>query len=716
MTIAPVIDDKWKVVKPLLMEVLAIDPPERLAYLRKRTESREIIADVETLLAFEDDASEILNTSAIELSRDFFDDTPEPPCTIAGQEIGAYRIVSEIGMGGMGAVYLAERSDGKFDQRVAIKLLKREFNTARLRESFKREIEIQAKLVHPNVATMLDTGTTDDGIPYIVMEFIDGVAIDKYCHANQLALTERLKIFNKACEAVAHAHKNLIVHRDLKPSNIIVTADGVPKLLDFGISKLIDKVEDSGMTNIGAMTPEYASPEQVRGETVTTATDVYSLGVILFKLLTGGYPYHVKSKPNGEVLREITDSQPIAPSSVASASIKDRERRSHAVLPSQLSGDIDNIILKALRKEPDERYQAVEQFSDDIWRFIDGMTITARPATRSYRLSKFYARNKIAVLAGILIFISLVAGITTSMWQANSARAQAFIANDARNAAVLETDRAKAEQLKSEKISKFMAKLISYGNAAWYGEGYKYGGQARVIDALLDMSDKIDTEFANEPDVAAELHHKFGEAIGWAYPGGQDKEFVDLLSKKQAAHFLRALELRVQYYGEWHELVAKDLFYTYTLIGKNEFEKAVLLDRALNMMRDTNPSNLNLPYIVEAYAARLLQPAESGISEPYLKAVTPATNETRFQVSERMLRESLPIFRLHYKVDNRPIFAAECDLAYALAMQEKWSDFDEHYAICKQSQIKLQDADSLKVLKRRLDVVEKARIEMGSPR
>ena len=619
-------------------------------------------------------------------------------------------------MGGMGAVYLAERSDGKFDQQVAIKLLKREFNTVRLREAFKREIEIQAKLVHPNVATMLDTGTTDDGIPYIVMEFIDGVAIDKYCHENQLTLTERLKIFNKACEAVAHAHKNLIVHRDLKPSNIIVTANGVPKLLDFGISKLLDTVEDSAMTNIGAITPEYASPEQVRGETVTTATDVYSLGMILFKMLTGGYPYNVKSKPNGEVLREITDTQPNAPSSVASASIKDSERRSYTVLPSQLTGDLDNIILKALRKEPDGRYQTVEQFSDDIWRSIDGLTITARPATRSYRLSKFYARNKIAVMAGILIFISLVAGIAASTWQANSARAQALIATDARNAALVETERAKAEQVKSEKISKFMAKLISYGNAAWYGEGYKYGGHARVIDALLDMGDQIDKEFANEPDIAAELHHKFGEAIGWAYPGGTDKAFIDLLEQKQKDHLLRALELRVQFYGDWHELVAKDLFYTYGLIGKNHKEQAALLDRALNMMRDTNSNNLNFPYIIEAYTGRLLFPADPGTNEAYLNAITPATSEDKYQVSERLLRESLVVFRLHYKVDNRPIFAAECDLAYTLAMQEKWSDFQEHFDRCKQAKVELQGDEYPKGLKDRVDRVEKARLEKSLSR
>ena len=730
MLIGSIQCDRWKEVKALLMDALALDPPKRHAYLLKQPVSRDIKAEVESLLAFENDAEEILQTTAVEMSRDFFEDEPETPCTVAGQEIGAYRIVSELGVGGMGAVYLAERSDGKFDQQVAIKLLKREFNAGKIRESFHREIEIQSKLVHPNVATILDTDTTHDGIPYIVMEYVEGLAIDKYCRENNLGLTARLKIFNKACEAVAFAHQNLIVHRDLKPSNIIVTPEGNPKLLDFGISKLLGTVDDAaGLTLFGAMTPEYASPEQIKGESVTTATDIYSLGVILFKLLTGGYPYDLKSKFNGDIQREITDSEPTPPSVAASFERQEEVRQgenekesdrpdsspSHrlTISSSQLVGDLDNIILKALRKEPDERYRTVEQFSEDIWRFIDGLPVHARAHSLAYRASKLFKRNRVSVIAAIFVFLTLIAGLTAAVWQTNVARSQANIAAEARNAAFLEADKAKTEQAKSEKISKFMAKMISYGNAAWYGEGYKFHGDARVVDALLDMSDKIDIEFADEPDVAAELHHKFGEAIGWARLSRMDKEFTDLLKKKSEFHALRALELRVQFYGEWHELVAKDLFYSYSLIGKNDAENAALLDRALNMMRDTNPNNLNFPYIIEAYTSRLTSPEHPELHETYLKAVTPPTDENKYQIAERYLRESLPVFRLHYREDNQAIFAAECKLAYALGMQEKWTDFDAHYAICKESQLKLQDAASAKTLNAYIEFVEKALTEKG---
>ncbi|MEP6705144.1 MAG: serine/threonine-protein kinase, partial [Acidobacteriota bacterium] len=492
-------DHKWKEVKVILMDALAIAPRDRAKFLKSQPISTEVRGEVESLLAFEDDAEEMLHVSAVELSRDFFESETEAPYTSVGHEIGAYRIVAELGVGGMGAVYLAKRSDGKFQQRVAIKLLKREFNAGKTREAFKREIEIQSTLVHPNVATILDTGTTPDGIPYIVMEYVEGRPIDKFCRENNLGLIERLKLFNKACEAVTFAHQNLIVHRDLKPSNIIVTDGGNPKLLDFGISKLLTSVDEtSHIPLMGAMTPEFASPEQIKGASVNTATDIYSLGVILFKLLTGTYPYCIKNRPSRDVLREITDSEPIAPSE---AVINDPRS---GIRNPQLKGDLDNIILKSLRKKPDDRYKTVEQFAADIWRFIDGLPVEARPHTISYRANKFFHRNKLTVIAGALIFLSLVTGMAAALWQTEAAHAQANLAAESQHRAEVETERAISDQAKSEKISKFMAKVISYANPAWFAEGSRFGGEAKVIDALLDLSGKIDTEFAGEPDVAAE--------------------------------------------------------------------------------------------------------------------------------------------------------------------------------------------------------------------
>lgn len=677
--------DKWEEINALLMKVLALEPHERHIFLRGQSVSAEVRNEVESLLAFEHNAEGILQTSALEFSKDFFDDEPES-FTMAGQEIGVYRVVSELGLGGMGAVYLAERRDGKFDQKVAIKLLKREFNTERIREAFSREIEIQSKLAHPNVAAMLDTGTTDDGIPFIVMEYVDGLPIDKYCSANDFGLKERLKIFNKACDAVAFAHKNLIVHRDLKPSNIIVTPEGNPKLLDFGISKLLGTVEDERVATLFvAMTPEYASPEQIAGGPITTATDIYSLGIILFKLLTGTFPYDLKQNFTVDKLREVTAEDPVPPSKARNP---DQPR---TIDNLRLRGDIDNIVLKAISKEPEHRYSTVEQFSADIWRFIDGEPVSARPATFSYRLSKFFKRNKLAVTAGIIIFGSVVIGAAVAIWQANIARVQAAIAVDARRAAEKESENARYEQARSEKISKFMAQVISYANPAWYAAGSKFGGKATVLDALDNMGEKIDTEFEGHADIQAELHHKFAEVYTFVPKREGDVEWEKTFSQKRKFHSLRALELRKQYYGERHELVAKDIFYAYWLIGNNDQERAHLLADAIQMMRETNPNNLNFPYMLEAYTAGLIGTGRlEKYNEPYRNAVIPPTDENSYQIAERYLLESLPLFRLHYNEDNPAIFNAECNLAYVLAKQKKWSDFDEHYSKCKQAELALE--------------------------
>ena len=661
-----------------------------------------------------------MNLSAVEFSKDFFDETES---SLIGQRIGVYRIVCELGYGGMGAVYLAERADGKFSQRVAVKMLKREFNVEKIRRNFEREKEILATLVHPNIATLIDAGTTADGIPFLVMEYIAGEQIDKFCQNRHLSLTERLKLFNKVCLAVGFAHRNLVVHRDLKPSNILVTANGEPKLLDFGISKLLDAQPTDGKTAItifGAMTPDYASPEQVKGEQVTTATDIYSLGLVLYKILTDAHPFNLTGKTNGELLKIISENVPTIPSDT----LQEREKGNLSskispflqlsISPSQLKGDIDNIILKSLRKEPERRYKTVEQFSADIWRFIDGLPVLARPATFSYRASKFYGRNKIAVLATAFIFISLIAGISTAIWQASVAREQARIATESQRLAELETAKANSEEEKAKKITAFMSKIISYANPAWFAEGAKYKGNARVIDVLDDLSDKIDTEFDGEADIQAELHHKFAEVYNVV--GHREKEPArsETLVQKQKFNALRALELRRQFYGERHELVAKDMFFAYYFLGKDDREQAEILAQAIEMMRETNPHNLNLPYMLEAYSSRIMLPHKPETHEAYRNAVIPPTVENKYEIGERYIREALPIFRFHYKEDNYAIFANECRLAYTLAIQEKWTDFDEHYRVCRQGETKLQDTDLAKGMRTNVELVERILAEKNN--
>ncbi|HEY0458383.1 MAG TPA: serine/threonine-protein kinase [Pyrinomonadaceae bacterium] len=678
--------ESWSTIKKILEEVLSLAPPMRAAFLERADLSAEIKSEVKSLLKFEAESEQFMSVSASNLTGELIFEEESRTSALIGQRIGIYEIREELGLGGMGAVYLAARIDGKFEQKVALKLLKREFNVEKLRRNFRRESEIQSKLNHPNIARLLDTGTTGDHLPYLVMEYVDGLPVDRFCESRDLPLPARLKLFNKVCAAVAHAHRNLIIHRDLKPSNILVTEKGEPKLLDFGISKLLGAAElqdKTAVTALGAMTPEYASPEQLRGESVSTATDIYSLGVVLYKILTGAHPFDLKGKTNGELIKTLTEDDPPAPSAITNYRLRitnQSNRKAQIANQKFLRGDLDKIILKSLRKEPGRRYETVEQFCADLWRFMDGLPVSARKATAFYRAGKFFRRNKIAVAAAGLILLSLVAGVAVASWQAREAKAQAQVAQN-------ETERAKTEQEKAEKISRFMAKIISYANPAWYAEGAKFGGNARVIDVIEDLSDKIDTEFSGEPDVAAELHHKFSEAAGWA-SRNKTGERREKLRQRSDFHSLRALELRKQFYGEWHELVAKDLFYAYTIIGKNDREKAELLMRAIVMMRDTNPNNLNFPYMLEAYTAYLILPGKYENHEVYRNAVSPPTNENKYQIAERYLRESLPVFRLHYKPDNSAVYSAECKLAYALAMQDKWTDFDEHFNLCNEGKEK----------------------------
>jgi len=443
--------ENWQKVEELLNAALEIAPTKRREFL-DGIGADGLRREVESLLDCEFKTDGFLASPAIAFSNDFFNDE-DAPDALLNQEIGNYKIIRELGRGGMGAVYLGERTDGKFSQQVALKLLKRELNTADIRRRFRHERQILAALAHPNIARLLDAGTTSDGLPFLVMEYVEGLPIDEFCDGQNLDLNERLELFRTVCDAVAFAHRNLIVHRDLKPSNILVTTDGIPKLLDFGISKLLTPEFESDsahtVTKLGAMTPEYASPEQLRGESVTTATDVYSLGVILYELLTFHRPFEFKKHSAEEIIRAVCNTEPTAPSvsrrkwseppavagGLAQSAVTSKQsgtKRPPAtaggsdktrVTASQLRGDLDNIVLKALKKEPSRRYSSVEQFSEDIRRHLADLPVVARPDTLSYRATKFVSRNRVAVFAGLLIFLSLLGGVIATVWQARRAEA-----------------------------------------------------------------------------------------------------------------------------------------------------------------------------------------------------------------------------------------------------------------------------------------------------
>lgn len=426
----------------VLGEAIECDPSEREAWLSNACAGDEALyKEVLRLMSHEKTAVDFMEESPFEeLLRQ------HEEASLIGRHIGPYEITRELGRGGMGAVYLARRSDEQYKSLVAIKVIKRGMDTDEILRSFRNERQILAYLNHPNIAKLLDGGTTTDGLSYFIMEYIKGQPIKQYCDEKRLSIEDRLKLFRQVCSAVQYAHQNLIVHRDLKPSNILVTADGVPKLLDFGIAKILwpNRTEETA-TQLRAMTPEYASPEQVRGERVTTASDIYSLGVILYELLTGRRPFRFKGRTQAEVAGLISTQEPHKPSTAVSHEEKSGDDADHSKRPEtasslrdatpaelsrRLRGDLDNIVLKAMRKEQERRYASVEQFAEDIERHLAGLPVRARKDTFSYRASKFIQRNRVGVAAAALILLTLVGGIIATAWEAHVARKERAIAEE----------------------------------------------------------------------------------------------------------------------------------------------------------------------------------------------------------------------------------------------------------------------------------------------
>ena len=407
--------DRWQHLEDLFHAALDRPASERDRFLAEAcADDQELRAEVERLLKADQQASAFIDNAASSVERVAASVLPN------GRQVGAYRVVRELGRGGMGAVYLGERADAQFDMRVAIKLIKRGMDTDSVLQRFRHERQILAALEHPNIARLLDGGTTDEGLPYFVMEYVDGQPIDEYCRAHRLSLEQRLDLFRHVCGAVSYAHQHLVVHRDIKPSNILVTADGIPKLLDFGIAKLLESGDEALTlaTEAGGqvMTPQYASPEQLRGERVTTVSDVYGLGVLLYELLAGARPYDVIGKSSDEI-RQIVTSAVLRPSAMAA-------RGSDDVLARRLRGDLDTIVLTAMRTDPAERYGSVALLADDVRRYVEGLPVVARGDSWTYRTARFIRRRKLGVAAAAAIVISLIGGVIATSWQARVARAE----------------------------------------------------------------------------------------------------------------------------------------------------------------------------------------------------------------------------------------------------------------------------------------------------
>lgn len=434
--------EQWQRVRPILESALELDSANRPAFLDENCPDPSFRREIESLIAAHDQAAtEVFN--ALPVSSFGFGEEARFRL-LPGKRVGPYEILEEVALGGMGAVYRAIRADGQYKQRVALKIVRADLRAELTTTRFRNERQILATLDHPNIAKILDGGTTADGLPYFVMEFIDGLPITDYCDRHKLNIDARLNIFRTVCSAVHYAHQRLVIHRDLKPSNILINPEGVSKLLDFGIAKILDRnlLPENATFTVGGqwlMTPEYASPEQFRGEAITTATDVYSLGLVLYELLTGSAAYNFSSLMPHEIARVVLETDPKKPSTAIQRKSMVTEEGEKAPqttevissvrgdslekLRKRISGDLDNIVMKAIRKEPGERYSSVDQLSEDIRRHLEHLPVLARKSTLAYRSRKYALRHKVGVAAAALVFLSLLTGVVLTLREARIARA-----------------------------------------------------------------------------------------------------------------------------------------------------------------------------------------------------------------------------------------------------------------------------------------------------
>ncbi len=516
--------ERWSQIQQKLEVAVTLEPVQRAAYLDELgAADPEMRQELESLLTQQSADTNFLKTSAMDSLRE--ENSRRDP--MIGRLLGAYEVTDLLGVGGMGEVYRAFRADDQYKKQVAIKLVRAGHDSALVLSRFKNERQILASLDHANIARLLDGGTTQEGVPYLVMELIEGKPIDDYCDAHKLDITERVKLFTKVCSAVQYAHSRLIVHRDLKPGNILVTTDGQPKLLDFGIAKILDPGGfgdglETTVTMLRVLTPGYASPEQVRGETITTASDVYSLGVVLYELLTGQHPYRMTARSADAMAHAVLEFEPEKPSSVArrsqtSAGADQAEitpavvRELREGVPDKLSrrlrGDLDNIVLMALRKEPERRYASVEQFAEDIRRHLENLPVIARKGTARYRAAKFFTRHKASIAATAAVALVLVASLVITLREARVARQQAEVARQ---------QRARAERRFND-VRKLANSLMFDIHDSIRSLPGATPARKLLVSRALEYLDTLTPEASEDPSLQRELaaaYERVGDVLG----------------------------------------------------------------------------------------------------------------------------------------------------------------------------------------------------------
>lgn len=534
--------ERWRKIETLCQKAMNLQGTERTVYLEHVCAGdKELLEEVTSLLDYED--SEWLQQPLVQVQSSFvFSDDQ----SVSDQTIGPYRIINTIASGGMGKVYLGVRNDDQFERFVALKVIRKGLVSDNVLKRFYEERQILASLNHPNIARLFDGGTTEDGLPWFAMEYIEGLPITEYCKVHEKNVGEKINLFLSVCSAVQYAHQNLVIHRDLKPENILITPDGTPKLLDFGIAKLMDLEQKSGQTQYQdrIMTPDYASPEQVRNESISTVSDVYALGILLYELLTGALPYQFKKRTPAEIERTICNTIPKRPSAVSDLKI--------------FKGDLDSVIMKALRKEPSERYASVEQLANDLRRYQKALPVLAQKASFTYRARKFLTRHKWGVAVSTAVALLVISFSILTYIQSQAIETRAIEAEQQRD--------------RAEQVSNFLAGLFESADPS-----RAENESLTAIELLHRGANRVETELTDQPHVQANLFLVISdvyESLG-LYDEG--------LNLAQSAHSLQ----KKLYEGNHAEIARSLNSMGWLYRQKGEFEKSdSLLTTALVMRQE----------------------------------------------------------------------------------------------------------------------------------
>ncbi len=659
--------DRWQQIDRLFSAALDRPEAQRVAFVTEACGGDlELRGAVLELLEASPQAERYWEGARARLIRSlwtgFADEEAAGPGGPQGDRLGPYRLLNPIARGGMGTVYLAARADGRFEQRLAVKVLRKGLDTEDVVARFLAERRILASLEHPNIARLLDGGETPDGRPYLAMEYVEGRPITEYCDAVRMPLPARLVLFESVCRTVHHAHQHLVVHRDLKPSNILVTPTGQVKLLDFGIAKLLDPQDPdtpAGPTRTGVrlMTPRYASPEQVLGKRVTTASDVYQLGLLLYELVAGRPPYPEQELSRAELERLISEVEPPPPSEVVDASTAHLRRLDLRGLRRSLGGDLDRITQMALRKEPERRYSSAEQLLEDVRRFRHGLPVQATADTRSYRAAKFLRRHQFGVAAataGVLFLAGYALTVTEQSRTIRSARDQAAL-----------------EARKAEQVTAFMVDLFGGANPD------VTGGRDVTVRELLDLgAQRAGAELSDQPAVRSAMLSAIGQS--YAQLGRYDaaQPLLEIaLAERRLAH------------GPIHEAVARDLWMLAGVVAKSDLDTGIALygDALRVAEAGVGPDHPLVGRILADYGERisLARPGDSlsiALRERAVAILRAAPGDVREDLAHALsvsaygappavalprMREALALRRALYGEQHTTVAASLNDLALA---------------------------------------------------